>query len=26
MEKDGVYFCCAHCSEAAGVKGMKDRV
>lgn len=26
VEKDGTIFCCAHCAENAGVKGLKDRV
>jgi hypothetical protein len=26
MEKDGTYFCCAHCAEKKGVKEMEDRV
>jgi Rieske Fe-S protein len=25
MEKDGTFFCCAHCAERAGVRGMEDR-
>lgn len=26
MEKEGAFFCCAHCSSKAGVEGMRDRV
>jgi hypothetical protein len=26
LEKDGVFFCCDHCAEAQGVKGLKDRI
>ncbi len=26
MEDDGTFFCCAHCAEEAGVKGLDDRV
>jgi hypothetical protein len=26
MEKDGTFYCCAHCAEQAGVKGLEDRV
>jgi hypothetical protein len=26
LEKDGVFYCCAHCAAEAGVKGLKDRV
>lgn len=25
MEADGIFFCCDHCAEKAGVKGLKDR-
>lgn len=25
MEKDGVFYCCAHCAEAKGVSGFEDR-
>jgi hypothetical protein len=25
MEHDGAMYCCAHCAEARGVKGLKDR-
>ncbi|HEY8147995.1 MAG TPA: hypothetical protein VIK51_03630 [Vicinamibacteria bacterium] len=25
-EKDGTFYCCAHCAAAAGVKGLDDRV
>ena len=24
-ESGGEYFCCAHCAEAEGVKGLRDR-
>jgi hypothetical protein len=26
LEKDGVFFCCEHCAEAAGVRGLRDRI
>ncbi len=26
MEKDGTFFCCDHCAESAGIKGLRDRV
>jgi Rieske Fe-S protein len=26
MEKDGVFYCCAHCAERAGAPEMVDRV
>lgn len=26
LEADGRMFCCDHCSEHAGVEGLKDRV
>jgi hypothetical protein len=26
MEDDGTFFCCAHCAQEAGVKGLDDRV
>lgn len=26
MEKNGQFFCCAHCAEAKGVQEMEDRV
>jgi hypothetical protein len=26
MEKDGTFYCCAHCAEKSGVKGLEDRV
>ncbi|WP_428409799.1 hypothetical protein [Hyphococcus sp.] len=26
LEADGVFYCCDHCAEAAGVKGLKDRI
>lgn len=26
MEADGRFFCCDHCAERAGVKGLRDRV
>jgi len=26
MEKDGTFFCCAHCAVQEGVRGVDDRV
>lgn len=26
LEHEGKYYCCVHCADAAGVKGLKDRV
>jgi hypothetical protein len=26
VEADGVVYCCDHCAERAGVKGLKDRL
>ena len=26
LEKDGTFFCCDHCAEKSGVKGLKDRI
>ena len=26
VEQNGTMFCCAHCAEAAGVQGMRDRM
>ena len=26
LEEDGRMFCCDHCAEAKGVKGLRDRV
>ncbi len=26
LESDGVFYCCQHCAEAAGVTGLNDRV
>ena len=26
MEKDGTFFCCDHCAEHQGVKGLRDRL
>ena len=26
LEKDGRMFCCDHCAEKQGVKGLRDRV
>lgn len=26
LEANGLMFCCDHCAEAQGVKGLKDRV
>jgi hypothetical protein len=25
MEKNGIFYCCAHCAEAKGVKELEDR-
>lgn len=25
VEQDGTMYCCAHCAEASGVTGMRDR-
>lgn len=25
LEADGVFFCCDHCAEAEGVRGLRDR-
>lgn len=25
VEKDGVFYCCAHCAKRAGATGLKDR-
>ena len=25
VEKDGKFYCCAHCASQEGVKGLKDR-
>lgn len=25
VERDGDFYCCAHCAEAVGVKGLRDR-
>jgi hypothetical protein len=25
LERDGTYFCCAHCAERKGVEGLRDR-
>ncbi|HSW82840.1 MAG TPA: hypothetical protein VLH12_05160 [Usitatibacter sp.] len=25
LEKDGRMFCCDHCAQASGVKGLRDR-
>jgi hypothetical protein len=25
MEADGIFYCCDHCAEASGVKGLRDR-
>ncbi len=25
LEKDGSYYCCAHCASHSGVTGLKDR-
>jgi hypothetical protein len=26
LEADGRFYCCDHCADAAGVKGLKDRI
>lgn len=26
LEANGVYFCCDHCAEASGIKGLRDRL
>jgi hypothetical protein len=26
VEKEGVFFCCANCAAAQGVRGLRDRV
>ncbi len=26
LESDGTYFCCDHCAEKKGVRGLNDRV
>jgi hypothetical protein len=26
MEQDGTFYCCAHCAEQEGVKGLEDRI
>ena len=26
LEADGVFYCCDHCAEKAGVSGLRDRV
>lgn len=26
LEADGTFFCCDHCAEMAGVKGLRDRI
>jgi Rieske Fe-S protein len=26
LEADGTFYCCDHCAEQAGVKGLRDRV
>lgn len=26
LEANGNYYCCDHCAECAGVKGLRDRV
>ncbi len=26
LEKDGTFYCCDHCAEKSGVKGLKDRI
>jgi hypothetical protein len=26
LEKDGTFYCCDHCAEKSGVKGLRDRI
>ena len=26
LEKDGTMFCCAHCAEQHGTRGLRDRI
>ena len=26
LEADGTYYCCDHCAEKSGVRGLRDRV
>jgi len=26
VENDGHYYCCAHCAEHSGVRGVRDRI
>lgn len=26
LEADGTFFCCDHCAEMTGVKGLRDRI
>lgn len=26
LEADGIYYCCDHCAENEGVKGLRDRL
>lgn len=26
LEKDGTFYCCEHCAEGEGVKGLRDRM
>lgn len=26
LEADGAFYCCDHCAESSGVKGLKDRI
>jgi hypothetical protein len=26
LEKEGIFFCCEHCAEQAGVTGLRDRI
>jgi hypothetical protein len=26
LEADGTFYCCDHCAEKAGVKGLRDRI
>jgi hypothetical protein len=25
VERDGTFYCCVHCAEAVGVRGLRDR-
>jgi hypothetical protein len=26
LEKEGTFFCCEHCAEGEGVRGLRDRM